>query len=1001
MTFSEAATVQRGIVARLTRPDLGWTYLPGASLPRRPESPFIESELATALLRLNPAIADDPRRVDDLIARLRLVAINSANDGLVASNERMTSWLRGAQLIRFAGERSHSPVVLIDFENIERNSLVVSDEVAIDVAGRPRRLDIVLWVNGLPLVVGETKSPVDRGLSWLDGAADISNVYATDATPFFVPNVLSFATEGREFHYGAVGQRPEHWPVWGSTTDSEDLSGWERVERSVELLLAPSTLLSLLRNYTLYEHSAGRWTKLLPRYPQFDAAEAIHRRVGSDAPTRGLIWHFQGSGKTLLMAAAALRLLNDPLTSVRSVVIVLDRVDLVEQTVRQFQTVGLPLVQVAASSAELREMLKETRRSIIVTTIFKFAGSTVADDRDDAVVFVDEAHRTQEGVLGADLRRTLPAAGFFGLTGTPIVDSDRDTFRLFGSDTDTNWILSRYSMSRSIADGVTVPIHVESRLVDYHIDARALDAAFEAMADEASLDDEGRELLAERAARTKTLLAQPDRIAEVCRDIVDHYLTRVAPLGLKAQIVAYDRELCVLYHEEIERILAEHRLDDTLEATVVMTVGASKDEPAEWTDRYRLDAAGEARVKARFNNPRDRLSLLIVTAKLLTGFDAPIEGVLYLDKPLRRHTLFQAICRTNRRFTNPIDGREKNFGLVVDYVGLGADLIAALRSADPSGEETDNADIEDLALDLGACLSQSLGRFVGIDRDSASFDSLAEAQQRIPAGEVREDFVSEFRALEATWEFLYPHPALRERRGDYRWLASVYRSITPLSPSRSLLWHRLGPKTESIIQEHIARVQVEPADLADVIVDAEILEAISRLRADEPDPEPVSVGDAIATIAERLAQRARSAPSGPAYRSLSDRLEQLRQRQVQRTSSSADLLRELLQLARDLLEAERAVGASDTGQSVLPSEHLGALTQIVNEYAPASTPDIVRSVVTDIDLVVTEVRFSGWTSSQPGDRAVRLEIRRILRKYSLPTTGNLFDETYGYVRENY
>lgn len=518
--------------------------------------------------------------------------------------------------------------------------------------------------------------------------------------------MLSFATDGREFHYSAVGQPAEKWLLWGSTTDPHDLEGASRVMRSVDLLLSPGRVLSILRDFTLFDRPVidGRPTrvKLIPRYPQLEGAEAIHERVITTGRSRGLIWHYQGTGKTLLMAFAALKLLHDEAVGGPTVLIVLDRVDLVEQTVRQFQTAGLPRLRVAGTKEQLRSMLAEHQRGIVVTTIFRFEGAGFLNDRSNIVVLVDEAHRTQEGSLGVDMREAIPNAQFFGLTGTPITGAERNTIKLFGDPDDPGYVLSQYSIERSISDGSCVPIHVETRLVDFSVDREALDEAFAAMADEERLTDEERELLADRAASARAFMRNRERVRAVCVDIVDHYLARVDPLGLKAQVVA------------------------------------SKTEPQEWRQRFELSADEEAKVKARFLDHGDPLRFLIVTAKLLTGFDAPIDGVLYLDKPLRLHTLFQAICRTNRRWTNPVTGQEKHFGLIVDYVGLGAEIATSLRAADPEKGGRRPVDAEGLLVEFEVAIDLALAHFGGIDRSDFSFAALAAAQDRLSPGETRD-----------------------------------------------------------------------------------------------------------------------------------------------------------------------------------------------------------------------------------------------------------------------
>jgi type I restriction enzyme R subunit len=822
--FSESSTVQAWLVKRLI--SLGWQHIPGKELPRESTAPLVEDWLIEAVEALNPALYGAPERVDEVLPLVRMAVLSAASEGLVPANERMTTLLRGNHTHKYVGATEYLPLRLIDFDSMTQNHFVVSDEVTFGPPGKERRFDVVLWVNGFPLVVIETKTPVRSSVSWLNGARDIANTYTVEGPTFFAPNLLLAATEGREFHYGAVGQPAEQWLTWGSTQDPYDMFGFPRVQRSVDLLLTPARVLSILRDFTLFEQVPGGGVrKLLPRYPQVEAAEAIHQRVLAGG-LKGLIWHYQGSGKTLLMAFAALRLLNDDRVGGPTVVVVLDRLDLIEQVQRQFKTAGLRRVTTADNRDELRRILREDQRGIVLTTIFRFEDAGLLNTRDSIIVMVDEAHRTQEGRLGSDMREALPNARLFGLTGTPISDKERNSFKLFGDPADPGYVLNTYSMERSIADGASVPVHVETRLVNFHLDKTALDEAFIQLAEEEHLSDEEREVLAGRAAHVKTLLLNPERIAAVCEDIVEHYLTKIAPLGTKAQVVAYDRELVVAYKTELDRLLAERGSDRT--SAVVMTVGTGKDEPAGW-QQYSLDRAAEARIKQHFNDPDDPLSVLIVTAKLLTGFDAPVEQVMYLDKPLRRHTLFQAITRTNRRFTHPKTGQEKRHGLVVDYIGLGNQIAQALKAADPETGGKRPVEVDELVAEFETTLARTLARFDRIDRNDHSFAALQAAMERLPDADARDAYARDFTAVQTLWEFLDPHEALAPHAADYKWLAQVYEASKPTKVSDALLWHRLGAKTLALVHGHMSAVEVTGSGLEEVVVDPEAIEALRSL----------------------------------------------------------------------------------------------------------------------------------------------------------------------------
>ncbi|MHB8460163.1 MAG: type I restriction endonuclease subunit R [Candidatus Limnocylindrales bacterium] len=995
------SAVQAALVERLTRADLGWRFVPGGILDRSLDSVLVESDVIAALIRLNPAITAQRDRVDEVLPKIRAAILSVANDGLIEANRQLIEWLRGQQTIRYLGTETFEPVRLIDFEHPRANALVVSTEVTYHAGSEERRYDLVLWVNGLPLVVGETKTPISATTSWLNGALDIHTAYEVKTPGFFVPNVLSFATEGKELRYGAIREPAQDWLPWSRTTDPFGLPGMANVLRSVELLLRPELVLDILRTYTLFSRrssSAGGYTeKIIPRYPQVEAVEAIVARVRDPRRRNGLVWHHQGSGKTMIMAFAAAKLRAQLDLDAPTILVVLDRLDLIEQIGSEFASVGLPGLRIAQTKEELRRLLREDTRGIIVTTIFRFAEAGLLNDRSNIVVMVDEAHRTQEGRLGLDLRAALPNARLIGLTGTPISTADRNTWTTFGDPDDPDGVLNHYSVERSIADGATLPIHIETRLVDFHIDRPALDEAFAELAAAEALDEREQGMLARRASRVDELMKTAARIEAVCADIVEHYRRKVEPLGLKAQVVAFDRELCVRYLAEIKRHLRPGE-----EATVVMT--SAKDDPAEWSvfDRERDE---EVRIRDRFLDPADPLRFLIVTAKLLTGFDAPIEGVMYLDKPLRAHTLFQAVCRTNRRWTNPATDQEKLYGLIVDYVGLGAELARAVAVKDRGGRKALPADVAELFALLAGWVADLISRFAGVDRRASGYEQLMAAQERVATVDARADFAEAFLRCEALFELLSPDLRLRAFEDDYRWLARVYASIQPVANADALLWHRLGAKTSELLAEYVTDVVVGSGGLESVAIDAGTFEALRQLELFDTSVVVGSlaptVDDVLDTIEARLRRKLAGETTHPVWRTLSERLEELRRTRLEGAKDSVEFLKRLLELARQLVGAERAEADGRLDAFAILDPDRGALTQILSEYAPPGTPAIIEHVVEEIDAIVRPVRGTGWQESQPGDREVRRQLRLVLRNNALPPAGELYDRAYAYIREHY
>jgi type I restriction enzyme R subunit len=489
----------------------------------------------------------------------------------------------------------------------------------------------------------------------------------------------------------------------------------------------------------------------------------------------------------------------------------------------------------------------------------------------------------------------------------------------------------------------------------------------------------------------------PKRVAAVATDIVGHYRAKLAPIGLKAQVVVFDRECCALYYDAISSLLEPGE-----EATVVMT--AVKDDPTTWM-QWDRDRDEENRVKDRFFDPEDPLKFLIVTAKLLTGFDAPIEGVMYLDKPLRAHTLFQAVCRTNRRWTNPTTEQEKRYGLIVDYVGLGSELAKAVAVSDTSQRKALPTEVADLVDVLGQYVGIAMARFDGIDRETSGFEQLYAAQERLADQASRDAFAEDFLRAQGLFEFLWPDTGLRPYEADYKWMARIYRSIAPTNAADKLLWHRLGVKTAELIHEHLSDVTIDTAGLQTVAVDAEVFEALRQLQLwppDEPEPrEPPTVDEALDRLEARLRVKLAGPNTHPAWRALSERLEDLRRAKIDSAAASVEFLKRLLEVAKDLVAAEKAEDEGRLDELKVVDPDRGALTQILEEYAPPGTPVIVENVVEQIDAIVRPIRGTSWQTSQPGDREVRRQLRLVLRNSGLPPQGELFDRAYAYIAEHY
>ena len=996
MSFSESNTVEAYLRDLLTGPNkaippnvvqepqtsygpspkgIGWRYAAPAEVPRQIQEVLVEPWLRDALIRLNPEIAAQPDRADEVLYKLRAIVLSVRSDGLIRANEEMTAWMRGERSMPFGPNNEHVPVRLIDLDDLAQNQYIVTQQYTYRAGPTERRADLVLLVNGLPLVLIEAKTPVKKCISWVDGAVQVHDDYEKFVPELFVCNVFSVATEGKAYRYGSIGLPVKDWGPWHLDGDGEDGQHHplKSLKLSAESMLRPHVVLDILGSFTLFATNKKKQRiKIICRYQQFEAANKIVERVLAGYPRKGLIWHFQGSGKSLLMVFAAQKLRMHAGLKNPTVLIVVDRIDLDSQITGTFTGADIPNLEKADSREKLQQLLAQDVRKIIITTIFKFGEATGSlNDRSNIIALVDEAHRTQEGDLGRKMREALPNAFLFGLTGTPINRADRNTFYAFGADEDEKGYMSRYGFEESIRDGATLKLHFEPRLIDLHIDKAALDAAYKDLT--GGLSDLDKDNLAKTAAKMAVLVKTPERIRKVCEDIVEHFQTKVEPNGFKGQIVTFDRESCLLFKAELDKLLPPEATD------IVMSVqAADKKEHPEYApyDRSRDE---EERLLDRFRDPADPLKLIIVTAKLLTGFDAPILQAMYLDKPLRDHTLLQAICRVNRTYSE-----QKTHGLIVDYLGIFDDVAAALEFDDQSVKQV-VSNIQELKDKLPEAMQKCLAFFPGIDRSVQGYEGLIAAQQCLPNNEVRDNFAAEYSVLNKVWEALSPDAVLTPFETDYRWLSQVYQSVQPSSGHGKLLWHSLGAKTIELIHKNV-HVNAVRDDLDTLVLDADLLEAVLS----NPDPKKAK------EIEIKLKRRLRGKAGKPKFKQLSERLDALKDRFESGQINSVEFLKQLLQIAKETLQAEKEVPPEedeDRGKA--------ALTELFNEVKTTDTPVVVERVVADIDEIVRLVRFPGWQGTQAGEREVKKALRKALFKYKLHADEELFEKAFGYVREYY
>lgn len=968
--FTEVDTIEAMILKTLQCN--GWKYISAEQLQRKYSDAYVESMIKDALIRLNPVIAEDESKADEVIFKLRALFLSTDPQNLVTQNEAFKQFVFEKNSYPFGKDGRQ---VAIDFfgtelnGKLDKNECVVTNQWVYPRKKGGKRLDIVLLINGFPVAIGEVKTPTRSSITWLDGAQDINN-YERSIPAMFVANFFNFATEGKFYRYGAVCMPAAKWGPWHTTDDKLD-GNLSAVKGSVQNMITPEKTLDLFQFFTLFTtDSKYKKTKIIARYQQYEGANMIVKRVKEGCPNKGLIWHFQGSGKAYLMEFAAVKLRMLPALKNPTVIVVDDRLDLESQITAQFHSSDVANLESAGTIEQLMSVLRQDIRKIIITTIYRFQDVTEElSPRENIIVLVDECHRTQEGDLGRKMRTALPNAFFFGLTGTPINRIERNTFATFGAAEDPSGYMSRYSFSDSIRDHATLPLKFEPVPVDLHVDKETMDREFDVLTKD--LSDKQRAVL-EKHVNIKAIMYNQKRIHKVCAHIANHFLTKVHPNGYKALIVVLDRPCCIKYKNELDKLLEPER------STIVMD---TNDDKANEYKAYARTRDEESKILERFRNPDDKLEIIIVCNKLLTGFDAPILQCMYLDKPIKDHTLLQAICRTNRTYDEG-----KTCGLVVDYIGIFDDVAKAL-DFDESSMRKVITNIDEIRKQIPDLLKKCLSYFVGVDRSLPGWQGLIVAQDCLPTNDKRDQFGADYIVLNRAWNMLSPDPELNAWQTDYTWLTKVYESIKPTDGSGRLIWAALGQKTLEIIDNNL--------DVRDVHKDEEIL----TLDANQIDEcikkyKDAKTASKIAEIA--LVAKIRKHTNDPKYIKLGDKLEQLREKHAQGLIDSTEFLKRLLVLAKEVAEAEKKVvpeAEIDKGKA--------ALTELFNGIKNKKTPVIVESIVSDIDKIVKNVRFDGWQKTIAGSKEVKKVLRNIVWvKYKIKDQ-DVFDKAYNYIKQYY
>ncbi len=790
LKISEAGTVQFPMVKHAV--EIGWTSITpeDARTKRGGEAgTFFRDVLEAKLTAFNPWMSADAVR--------SVVETLDALPATIEGNRELLGWLRGERQWYDETEKRHRPVAVIDFEHVADNVFHVTWEWKIKPPARKgNRADVMFVVNGVPVVIVEHKNPKDGDA--IERAIKQLRRYELETPELLATTQLFNVTHLLDYWYGVT---------WNA--NRRDMARWKQAPEetyrfAVQAFFEPTDFLRTLQHWILFYVQDGETRKSVLRQHQRRAIDAILDRCADPAKTRGLVWHTQGSGKTFTLLTAARQILEDKARYANAtVILVVDRTELegqlkgwVERLLGEMQQQDIA-VERANNKAKLQSLLDADFRGLIISMIHKF--EAIRKDsclRDNVYVFIDEAHRSVAKDLGTYLMAAVPKATIIGFTGTPIARTSQGegTFKIFGTQDELGY-LDKYSIAESIADETTLPIKHVMAPSEMTVPAERLDKEFFALAESEGVTDvEELNKVLDRAVGLRTFLTADDRIEKVSAFIAEHFKENVLPLGYKAFVVAVNREACAKYKKALDKLLPPEW------SAPVYTENSADVVDRPLVAELQLSDEAEEQVRLLFKKPAENPKILIVTDKLLTGYDAPPLYCLYLDKPMRDHVLLQSIARVNRPYVDT-NGVQKRVGLVVDFVGVLRELKKALQF--------DSSDVSGVIEDLDVLLQDFLQRIEQATKDYLESDAGGSPDERLErlvfgrflTPEARKTFFESYKEVEALWEILSPEPALRDHIATYKQLSQLYAAVRNAYAEKVGFVADLAYKTRRLIEE--------------------------------------------------------------------------------------------------------------------------------------------------------------------------------------------------------
>lgn len=952
--WNEKQLVENRMILYLQEMD--YEHLHGPSLDSERESRgeiVLKERLSNAILSLNPWIS-----VTNLSKVIRFIT-HIESTSLMEANQKFHEMIVNMISIQqdLGKGKKNQTVKLIDFERPENNEFLVVEQFTISNAQGNIRPDLIIFINGLPLVIVECKSPMlspDEQIG--EGVRQFSR-YQNSHEQLFHYNQFMIVTSNDRAKAGTIGAKAQHYNEWkdpypGTVAELGDSPTPQDILTSG--MLTKENLLDLIRNFIVYEPVEGRTIKKLARYQQFRAVnKAINRILHAEDKTQrgGVVWHTQGSGKSLTMLYLAVKLRRIKELKNPTVVVVTDRKDLDDQIANTFRRCGFPNPQQAESVVQLRQLLQQGSGSTIMTLVQKFQEDAETKEfknlsaAENIFVMIDESHRSQYGELATTMKSAMPNACYLAFTGTPIDKEDKSTKRTFGP------YIDKYTIEQAVEDGATLPIFYEARMVDLHVQGDSLDDLFERQFRE--YREEDRERIKKKYATEEAIISSRKRIKRIVLDMIEHYESHIQPNGFKAQVVAISREAAVIYKEVLDEL-------SNYESKIIMS---ARHNDKEHLQRHHISKDEEKDIIARFKKPisDDKLCFLIVCDKLLTGFDAPIEQVMYLDKPIKEHNLLQAIARTNRTYD------KKTYGLIVDYYGVSKFLEQALAIFNQEDVQGALQSIDTEIPRLQARHRAAMRFF-----DYISTDNLEACLQMLEPEDIRNEFDTSFKRFSESMDMIMPSPKAHDYIRDLKFLGRVRQLAKSRYREEQLDISDCGEKVKQLIEEHLAAVGIdvvhEPIDILSNKFEKRIEEEKT------PEGKAAEMEHAI-----RHEIRVKLEENPVYYTSLKERLEELLQRRKERQTDIEEMLAELRSMVNDMRST-----VEKSQEHGFTREQYPFYQMLEKEMPPYKDIEDLKALTHLITETIQQETVVEWVKKEDIKREMRKKIKKQLRVSPCP-----------------